>query len=299
MKLFGECMSCMIQQLYRAIKLLDPEISEEIIVKGQQKLMKVFSELDILKTTNVTAGIEVYRILGEILNTEDPYLELKEKYNKIAMDYYPKVKKMIEDSEDPLTLAIQTSIMGNAIDFGAPNEINIDEELDNIKNNDLGGPSNVSRFEESLKNAKNILVLGDNCGEIVFDKIFIETLLNLFPEKKITYSVRNGPIINDSTIKDANFVGMDKICPVVESSASAGIILERSSPEFIEVFNSADLILSKGQGNFETMVDIGTENTEVYFMLKAKCNLMEKIFNCPLGTLLLVKKEKEIIDKVA
>ena len=298
MRVFAECMPCIVKQIETAIKLLAPETSENIIVRAQQKLMKQIGETDLDNTPNIILGTYAYTIIAEVLGIKDPYKELKDKYNKLALELYPQVKEMVDKSSDPLMTAAKASIMGNAIDFGAPSEINLIKELKKLEENGLGGKRNFKQFVESIKKAKNIIILGDNCGEIVFDKIFIEKLKETFPDKNLTYSVRGGPIINDSTMEDAKFVGMDKIIEIVEASATPGIYLERSSPEFIKKFKNADLILSKGQGNFEALLEIDTSWTETYYMLKAKCNLMVKIFDVPLGTLLLVKKDGNILSRM-
>ena len=293
-------MSCFIDQLSRAIRLLAPDTQEDIIVKAQQKLMGFIVKQNLSEVKNHHLSLEVYRLAGEVLGVIDPFKAQKEEFNKIAMDLTPKIEEMIKNSNQPLLTAIRVCILGNSIDFGAPLEIDIEKELKGIENNDLGGSSNIDQFLNSIKNAKKILILGDNAGEIVFDKIFIENLKKSYPDKDIIYSVRRGPIINDATMTDAMSVGIDKVCTVVEASPTAGISLEGCSAEFISVFNISDLILSKGQGNFESLIDLDNPTTgaETYFLLKAKCALMEKIFNVPMGTLLLVKKEPEFIRKI-
>lgn len=299
MKLFPECMPCMVEQVNKALRLLSPNISQDRIVDAQQELMKRIGNLDLQNTANVLVGSVTYRIVSEFLGIEDPYADIKKEYNQIALDFYPKVKMMVADSENPIAMAVRASIMGNSIDFGAPTDIDIDREIKELELNDLGGEDNIRNFIEHIENSHKILVLGDNAGEIVFDRIFIETLQEYYPDKKIIYSVRGGPIINDNTMNDAIFVGMDKVCKVVETSATPGVYLEDSTDEFVEAFKNADLILSKGQGNFEAVVDIPTEHVDVYFLLKAKCDLMTKIFDVPQGTLLLVKKEKDLVARIA
>jgi uncharacterized protein with ATP-grasp and redox domains len=317
MKLYPECMTCFMDQVNRAFRLLKPDLSEDIIVEAQHELMSEISKTDIQRIPNVMLGTMTYGLIARKLSVKDPYYELKKKYNAIALDLYPRVKKMIAErkfamqkkenksktvvltqTEEALLLAVRASILGNAIDFGSPFPIDVAKELETIESDDLGGESNIYNFVKSLKQAVNILILGDNAGEIVFDKLFIEELHELYPEKKITYSVRGGPIINDATMEDALAIGLNKICKIVVTSATPGIYLKHSTPEFIRSFESADLILSKGQGNFETLIDIPTPKAEVYFLLKAKCTLMEKIFHVKLGTLLLVKKEKDMVQRI-
>ena len=298
MRIFTECVSCLFDQIDRAIRLLSPSTTDDIIISAQQRLMKIIVEKNLVKTKNHELSFEAYRIVAEILNVTDPFKKQKEKYNNIALDLLPQVNKQIHLSKHPVTTALKACILGNSIDFGAPLQINVGIELEDLEMNDLGGPTNIELFLESLKRSKNILILGDNAGEIVFDRIFIETILDYLPDKRISYSVRKGPIINDATLEDAKIAGITELCEVVESSATAGISMNESTPEFVEKFTSSDLILSKGQGNFESLVDIPSDWAEIYFLLKAKCTLMEKIFSVPGGTLLLVKKEKNLIDRI-
>jgi len=298
MRIFTECISCLFDQIDRAIRLLSLSCSDDIIISAQQEFMKIIADMDLHKVKNHELSYEAYRIVGKTLNVSDPFKEQKERFNKIALDLLPQVRVLIQGSKNPISTALRACILGNSIDFGAPLQINLSEELGNLEKNDLGGPNNIETFIRSLERSKNILILGDNAGEIVFDRIFIETVMNNFPNKHIYYSVRKAPIINDSTLEDAKIAGITELCTVVESSATAGISLEDSSPEFLSEFKSADLIISKGQGNFESLVDISADTAEVYFLLKAKCPLMEKIFSVPSGTLLLVKKEEELIERI-
>ncbi|MBD3350667.1 MAG: DUF89 family protein [Candidatus Lokiarchaeota archaeon] len=298
MRVFAECMACMIRQVEKGLRILEPEIDELEIVKAQKQMMKLITTFDLETTNNVVLGGKTYAIIAEVLQTKDPYKELKHKYNQIALDLYPEVKELVKNADQPLVMAVKASIMGNAIDFGAADDINIHKELESLAENNLGGKQNIQKFTDIIKESKKIMILGDNSGEIVFDKIFIEELQELYPSKEIIYSVRGGPIINDVTMEDAKFVGMTEICEVVEASSTPGIYLKECSNSFNEHFNTADLILSKGQGNFEAMIDINAEWATIFFLLKAKCILMSKIFNVPQGTLILVEKDKNLVDKV-
>lgn len=299
MKYFADCFTCYMNQIHKALRLLKPNIGEMEIINAQKKMMEFIIKTDLDKYNNISFGTEVYNIVAQTLGIKDPYQELKKKYNQFALDMYPKIKQMVTKSKNPLFTAIQMSIMGNSIDFGASNYIDINKELIEIEENAKNGKLNIEELIQSIEKSKNILILGDNTGEIVFDKIMIEQILIDYPDKIIYYSVRSGPIINDSTIDDARFIGLDKICIVVETSASPGIVLEQSTPNFISIFKQTPLIISKGQGNFESIIDINTGNKDVYLLLKAKCMLMTYIFDLPLGSLILQKKNQSLILKCA
>ncbi len=141
-----------------------------------------------------------------------------------------------------------------------------------------------------MKKAEKIFIIGDNAGEIVFDKLLIEILLQKYPGTKFIYAVRGGPAINDVIMEDAVETGLSALVEVVQGSVSPGVIMEETTPEFREVFQTADLIISKGQGNFESLDTVDTNGVELYFLLKAKCEVVAEMFNVPLGSLVLSRR---------
>ena len=146
-------------------------------------------------------------------------------------------------------------------------------------------------FRKSIDKAKHLLILGDNAGEIVFDKLLVLNIKDLYPKLEIIYSVRSSPIINDATIEDAKFISLTDLVQVVESSATPGVDIATSTEEFKEIFSRKEgVILSKGQGNFETLYGLEIPQKDIYYLLKVKCNLMERIFNVKIGDLIFKKK---------
>lgn len=289
-----ECIGCMFNQIYKAIKLLKPDAPRSEIISAQIRLMKYLANTDIINKPGPLIARKTYSIVAEVLGTDDPYKPLKDKYNKIAMEYYDEVKKIVKSSIDPLFEAIAVSALGNTIDFGAiHHDIDLINDIKNFTPENLV-INDIPLFKESLKTCNNLLILGDNSGEIVFDRILIEILQELYPNLEIIYSVRAGPIINDATMEDAEFAGLTKIVKVIEAPAAPGIELSIASDEFKYYFlNESEVILSKGQGNFESLYGINMPNKEVYYLLKAKCNLMERIFNVKIGDLIFKKKTKD------
>lgn len=296
MKLAPECMSCLIKQVERAIKLLQPDSPNTLIVKTQHRLMEYISAQDPQSLSSEMMGSITYNFIGEALGMEDPYKQQKGKYNTLALGLYPKIEEHIRTSEYPLKQAIGVSIYGNAIDYGAPIPIDFNE-FSQFSNFILSENSDFDILMKTLESAKKILILGDNAGEIVFDKILVKSLNEKYPNKEIIYAVRGGPIINDATMQDAISVGMVNICKVIESSHGPGVVVQDSPQEFQEIFSSTDVILSKGQGNFESIISTHTPNQSVFFLLKAKCELIAKIFQVPQGTLVLQKKTSNLIKR--
>jgi len=211
-------------------------------------------------------GDFIYGKIREVSGVADPYKEIKKETINEAITLYPELKKTVEQSEDRLLTAIRIAIAGNVIDFGVNHKFNISEDVQTILNQHFG-IFHYKEFQESLKNAESVLYLGDNSGESVFDKLLIEEL-----GKPVTYVVRDVPVINDVTMQDAIDSGLDTVAKLVSSGSSApAIIPDRCSREFQDLFNNADIIISKGQGNYEGLSGI---NKPIFFLLKAKCHVL-------------------------
>ena len=290
MKLEPECVGCIFNQVLKAFELLKPEISHEVIIAAQKKLMNFLVNFDINTDASPILGKVAYGIISEILGDPDPYLFLKQESNKLALELFEEVKEIVDTADDPLFEAIIVAALGNTIDFASQHEIDLVSDIKNITPEDLV-INDYTTFKRSLEKAKHLLIIGDNAGEIVFDKLLIHTLKNYYPDLEIIYSVRAAPIINDATMEDAKFISLTELVKVIESSTSPGIDLASSSQKFKELFfRKEGIILSKGQGNFESLYGIEIPEKEVYYLLKAKCNLMERIFHVKIGDLIFKKK---------
>ena len=295
MKLEPECIGCLFHQMLRAFKIVKPDISSDIILTAQKKLMKYLLEIDINKSSAPIVGKFLYNLVAKMLEIEDPYHSLKDKYNRLALSYYDEAKKIINDAEDPLFEALAISSIGNTVDFASQHNIDLINDLKNFSS-DKFKINHYPYFKKSIEriyqNNGFILILGDNAGEIVFDKLLIEKMQKIYPNLNIIYTVRAAPVINDATMEDAKFVNLTKIVKVIEASPVPGIDLASATEEFKQYFyENNGIILSKGQGNFETLYGLETPNKEIYYLLKAKCSLMERIFNVKIGDLIFKKKE--------
>jgi len=297
MKLEPECVGCLFQQMVKAFKTLKPEISNEIIISAQQRLMNYLLEIDINKISAPIAGKFLYDLVAKTLGIKDPYFQQKKKYNELALKQYDRLTKIINNSKDPLFEAIAAAAIGNTIDFASQHKIDLLNDFksfkpENFKINDYDCFKN--RLEILNKDNKKLLMLGDNAGEIVFDKLLIEVIHKIYPKIEIIYTVRSAPIINDATIQDAEFINLTKIVKVIEASPIPGIDLASSTEEFLKYFREErGIILSKGQGNFETLYDIDLSNKDVFFLLKVKCVLLEKVFNVKIGDFIFKQKTRD------
>ena len=292
MKLEPECIGCLFNQMLKAFRLLQPNYSREIIIKAQKELMEYLMNFDITQNAAPILGKVTYNIISDLLNNEDPYHDLKIQYNSLVLEFFDDIMKIIEDAEDPLSKAILASALGNTIDFASQHEMDVLSDLKKFAIEDLIINDYVE-FQKSLENTTHLLIIGDNAGEIVFDKILIIIIKKYYPDLEIVYSVRSKPIINDATLEDARFINLTDLVQVIESNDAPGIILSETTEDFKNNFLKKNgVILSKGQGNFESLYGMTIPQKEVYYLLKAKCNLMERIFGVKLGDLILKKKTK-------
>ncbi len=293
MQLEPECIGCLFNQVLRAFKLVKPDISREKVLSAQKKLMEYLIKVDINDTASPIIGKTAYGLVAETLGIKDPYFDLKKRYNQIALEFYEEAQNIVKNAEDPLLKALIISALGNTVDMATQHKI---EFIDDMKtfSSDKFVINDYAQFKYSLENAKHLLILGDNCGEIVFDKLLIETIIKLLPDLEIIYSVRSAPIINDVTLDDAQMVGLDNLVKVIESSPTPGVDLNTSTEEFKHYFYlKGGMMLSKGQGNFESLYKLPIPQKEVYYLLKAKCVLMERIFQVNLGDLIFKKKNAD------
>lgn len=279
MKTFIECVPCIINQGIETAKKFNlSEEETEILVKDI--LITLYNEE--LKNTPPYFVKTVHNRLKKLLKRDDLYKEIKDFYNNKILGIEEDIKKQIELSEDKFLTAVKLSILGNIIDFGAKKEVDNEKLIKDISTIDSFKLEidNSKSLYESLKKSKTVLYLADNCGEIVFDKIFMEYIKNNFKDIEIFCAVRGEPIINDATLEDALSVGIDKVATIISNGDSApGTIIENTTDEFKNIFKSADTVISKGQGNYESLSN--TDKSSLFFLFMAKCTLIANELNVP------------------
>jgi len=225
----------------------------------------------------------IHRRIRETL-AKDPFKEIKSEYNQIALGLYPLLKKMVQESDDPLWTTSRLAIAGNVIDFGIFTSVDIEGTVKRALQSPLAMDGYQS-FRDELSDAPEILYLLDNAGEIVFDRILIETILSC--GKKVTAVVKGSPVINDCTLEDAVEAGMTLVCEVIDNgSDGVGTIREWTSAPFRKRYAQTRFIISKGQGNFETLRD--PEKT-VFYLFQSKCEVVSKELGLSLGSMILAK----------
>jgi len=263
MKTYLECIPCFFEQALRAGR----------IATADEKLLKhLLDELGLmlknipLESTPPETGRLIYRMVRNVTGNPDPFRELKRQSTQQALDLYPSLKKIMDESSDSLLTAIRIAIAGNVIDFGASAAFNIDTEIKKALEKNFA-ICDYSAFRSYLARSKQILYIGDNAGETVFDRLLIEQM-----NKPVIYAVRETPVINDATFDDAIQAGIGRVATIVSSGTDApGAVLSTCSPKFRQLLGQSEFVIAKGQGNFEGLSD---ESHAVFCLLKVKCKIM-------------------------
>ncbi|MFO7838099.1 MAG: ARMT1-like domain-containing protein [Desulfosalsimonadaceae bacterium] len=279
MQTYHECIPCFLKQALNAARLAteDTAVHEKVL----RRVLRDTAEMPLSQSPPVM-GRQIHRIIRDATGLTDPYAAVKKQYNEFALSLYPELKELVGEAENPLETAIRLSIAGNIIDFGAAESINEDQVsavLEQSLTQELAG--DVRAFQQSIAEARDILFLGDNTGEIVFDRLLIETL----PRDNITYVVRGGPVINDATIADAEATGMTGMVNVMDNGCDApGTLLDQCSETFRKAFDTADVVVAKGQGNFESLSDA---SRPIFFIFKVKCPVVAAHTGTPVGSMII------------
>ncbi|MFH2002219.1 MAG: ARMT1-like domain-containing protein [Planctomycetota bacterium] len=264
-----DCYPCLVRHALEVSRWIsdDSAIQRSLMRRVLHLLSRMPEEV-----TPVRAAAEVHALIRADLGVSDPYLAQKKKYNELALALLPRLKQVIQQAEDPLETATKIAIAGNIIDFGALGEGFDVEEAVNQGLASRFGIDEFASLRRDLDRARKVVYVGDNTGEIAFDRLLVEEIQCLFgPE--ITFVVRGNPILNDATLEDAREVGLADRVEVVASGGDApGCELDRS-PALQPLFESADLILSKGQGNYEAL---SLEPYPIYFLLRIKCKIIAR-----------------------
>lgn len=276
MKTYLDCLPCFVEQALRAARITTND--KKVIKQVLDEVGCMIKDIP-MENTPAESGIRVYGKIAEITGVADPYRKIKQQHIAEAKALYPELERMVDEAEDPLLRAIRIAIAGNVIDLGINKAFNLVADIKKTLSQDFA-VFDYEAFEKVLHEAENVLYIGDNAGESVFDKLLIRQL-----KKPVKYAVRAQPIINDATIEDALASGLDEVAEIINSGSKApGTILRHSTPEFLEVYRKAGLVISKGQGNYEGLSD---ENRTIFFLLKAKCPVIARDMGVKEGDIVL------------
>lgn len=276
------CKRCILKTYQRLLTKFDADIAEK------EKFIAFYSK--VINTQKLLSTPEIHRELNNafcrIINVANPFGEEKSRSNALALALYKEWKPKVLASSEAFDLALRLAIAGNIMDYGAFDSFDVNQTINSVMKADFA-IDHSQLLNDRIKKARHILYLGDNAGEIVFDKLFIETL----GHDSLTYVVKGAPVLNDVTILDATEVRMDAVADVISNGFDApSTILQKSSSQFLAKYNSADLIISKGQGNLEGLLH--ENDHRIFFLLMVKCNLMAEVLGVQKGSFVVYHSNK-------
>ncbi len=283
MNIKSDCLSCLLNQTLRVTKhlSLDEEMSQQLVRKA---LLAISSYGEV---SPPIAASDLYPKLADMIGVVDIYKELKEYSTLEAQKLLPSVEKIIFNQADRLQGAIKASVAGNVIDFATPNHFDLEEEFSTVFETAFT-LDDESEFFEKLSRTQNFMIIGDNVGEHIFDKVLLEEISNAYPDIKLYYAVRGIPIINDVTLKEAKEINIEDVATLVDSGVDTpGLAYVRASDQFMELYATMDLIIAKGMGNYECLEGVGDER--IYHLFKVKCDVVANAVGVNLGDLIFKK----------
>lgn len=269
MKVRMMCMECTLKQVRQVADILN--VPENMKRQALKEVFEMLSHLTYEESNPEIMG-ETLKIISRIFKNNDPYKQIKLEYNQAMMVLYPELIEKLDQSSNALQEGLKLAVLGNLIDFGARHTFTKEDVLKRIEKLDdyMFAIDDRSNLFEQLNKAKTLFYIGDNCGEIVFDKIFIREIKKHHPQITVFYGVRGGNVINDVTEEDAYMTGIDEFATIMSSGiAYPGTVLKACSKAFNKRFETADLIIAKGQGNYESLSDVIREG--LFFVFMAKC----------------------------
>lgn len=283
MKIQPECLPCLLKRV-----LYEVEMSTDDKKKGSDAVLAAIKTLtEVYDPCRCSAEIatHVHRTVYEKLGDPDPYKRLKEESNKVALRLLPRVEKVVEEADDPLKAAIQCSIVGNILDFGieggSSSPENLLEVFDRFYSDGLGY-SDYGRVRNLLSEAEKVVLVADNCGEIVFDKILCRELKRFNPKMFLTLVVRGTPILSDATMEDAERFGFEEVVDEIKTTGgfAVGFDLHHIPEGLTYAFENADIILCKGMANYEVFSE--TSYKPIAYLLRTKCSAIARSMKLPL-----------------
>jgi len=277
MKTYLECVACLVKQSVDAVKVATQD--DELRMSVLHAVLREASQLDYGAPPPVMGG-RIHRVIREETGNPDPYKELKSLCNRLALERLPDLRKRVKASKDPFDTALRLAMAGNVLDFSileAEDDIPLDDAVKDALTQSLG-VDDTGLLRDALEKADRILYLADNAGEIVFDRL----LLELLPADRVAVSVKGGPVINDATLEDAEEAGLTASWKVITTgSRFPGVIISDCSDSFRKRFEEADVVVAKGQANYETLE---SAPKRVFHLMRAKCPTVSRDLGVPVGS---------------
>lgn len=276
MKTYLDCYACFVRQALEAARMTGAnEMTQKTVLL---RVLDVLQDAE-LDSTPPEISQRVHQIVKEETAVDDPYRKIKEQSTREAWKLYSWLADLVAETNDPLETAVRLSIAGNIIDMGPNVEYELRDEVERVLQEPLV-VDEMASLRDGLGKASRVLYLADNAGETVFDRLLIETL-----DVPVTYAVKGAPIINDATLADARDAGVDEVAEVVSTgSAAPGTIREACSERFRRTLAGAELVIAKGQANYETLSD---EGPRTFFLLQTKCPIIAREVGVPLRSIIV------------
>jgi len=284
-----DCIPCLVRQALETARFVSP--NEDIHLKVMRRVLRLTADMDMSDSPPAVAR-QIHSHLRDITGVDDPYLQAKQRFNRMALDMLPELYQRLKTAADPFALAVRLAIAGNVIDMGVYGDLTPEQARDSISVC-LQEPfcGDIAALKQAIDRAGSILYLTDNAGEIAFDRLLVEQL----PRERVTLAVKGGPVINDAVLADAREVGLPDLVTVIDNGARVpGTILPACSPAFRRTFEQADLIIAKGQGNFESLSDV---QAPIFFLFKVKCRVIADHVGLATGTHLVLDQEDSCLHK--
>ena len=285
MKTYLDCYPCLLRQALSAARRAGASENQQhsILLNTMEELSAFPSD-----STPPQLAYRIHQRVQQLTNNLDPYRDDKEQATQQALALYPGLKKKVSDSSDPLEMAVRIAIAGNIIDLGVAESYDLDATLKRVLTQPLAINDLVS-LRNTLARSVSVLYLADNAGETVFDRILIESL-----DIPVTYVVKAGPIINDATHEDAVAAGIDQVAKIIDNGSNApGTLFDQCSELFRKRFAQADLIIAKGQANYESL---SNSSAPIFFLLQAKCSVIARDLGIAEGGTVLKQQDMNFSD---
>ena len=280
MKTYLDCYPCLLRQALSAARRSGASDNQQHII-----LLKTMEELSVFPTSSTPPQLayRIHQCVQQLTSNLDPYRNDKDQSTQQALALYPELKKKVGAASDPLEMAVRIAIAGNIIDLGVADSYDLDATLKRVLTQDFA-INDLAALRSALAQNLSVLYIADNAGETVFDRVLIESLVC-----SVTYVVKSGPIINDATYEDAVAAGIDQVATIIDNGSTApGTLFEHCSEAFRQRFDQADLIIAKGQANYESL---SNSSAPIFFLLQAKCNVIARDLGIAEGDIVLKQQE--------
>ena len=294
MKIQDKCIPCMVSQAIKTADMVGLKEKEDLL----RNVFAYMSRADFKTSTTPELTGDLFALLKEEIGNDDPYRATRAHYNKMFLEQLLDLEREINKAGNPFLESIRYAIIGNIIDFNPVHDFSLmdmEECFARLKEEPLERDDSVLLYQEVQK-AETLLYLGDNCGEICLDEILVKKIREINPRCRIFFATRGAAVINDSVEEDAYSVGMDAYATIISNGdSSMGTVLHRTSEAFREIYRKADVVISKGQANYECLSD---EKKNLFFLLMTKCKVIADEIGVPVGKLICMKsriQEKERI----